>query len=300
MNKTVASIVAIILILVLPVTAMAEFEIKEKGSKGNVVEAIQNRLIELGFLSGKADGDFGNGTEKAVKAFQAEKGLEETGIVDEVTYNALYEGVEGLIHFRDFDWYAKKADVEQQLYSEGAGDAYWWRSNPYSIDRFGDSKSWNFTKQALEIGGYKGAYSDVTVAGYRPSELDVCFMYPVENNVINHNEEEAELYLAWYNFGKDDFSDYEAIYNDLLTKLSSIYGEGKLSNTKRYSMTTWKDIQGNMVRLWMNDDKNVINLGYMVFDAEDRLDTLIALSEKEAAEEEAKNREENASDTSGL
>ena len=174
------------------------------------------------------------------------------------------------------------------------------RSNPYSIDRLEDSKSWNFVKRALETGGYKGEYSGLTVAGYTPSQLSVCFMYPIENNVINHNEEEAELYLAWYNFGKDDFSDYEAIYNDLLTKLSSLYGEGKLSNSKRSSMITWKDIQGNMIRLWMNDDKNVINLAYMVFDADDRLDALIAELEREAAEEEAEKRKENVSDTSGL
>lgn len=300
MKKTVVSIIAFILAMIMPIVGIAEFTNKEKGSKGNVVEAIQNRLIELGFLSGKADGDFGSGTEKAVKAFQADRGLEVTGIVDEVTYNALNEGVEGLITFRNFDWYARKADVEQQLYSEGAEDAYWWRSNPNSIDRLEDSKSWNFVRRALETGGYKGEYSGLTVAGYTPSQLSVCFMYPIENNVINHNEEEAELYLAWYHFGKDDFSDYEAIYNDLLTKLSSLYGEGKISNSKRCSMITWKDIQGNMIRLWMNDDKNVINIAYMAFDADDRLDALIDEFEREAAEEEAEKRKKNVSDTSGL
>lgn len=57
-----------------------EYAELKKGSKGTDVAKMQARLKETGFLSGVADGDFGPGTEKAVKAFQAANGLEETGI----------------------------------------------------------------------------------------------------------------------------------------------------------------------------------------------------------------------------
>lgn len=40
------------------------------GSKGDDVIALQRKLIQYGFLSGKADGAYGNQTAKAVKAFQ--------------------------------------------------------------------------------------------------------------------------------------------------------------------------------------------------------------------------------------
>jgi len=40
------------------------------GSKGDDVVALQQKLIQYGFLSGKADGAYGNQTAKAVKAFQ--------------------------------------------------------------------------------------------------------------------------------------------------------------------------------------------------------------------------------------
>ena len=61
----------------------AAFTPLKKGSKGSGVKNVQT-LLKL-----KADGDFGPGTEKAVKAFQKSKGLAETGIVDAITFKAL-------------------------------------------------------------------------------------------------------------------------------------------------------------------------------------------------------------------
>ena len=63
----------------------------KKGSKGEEVKALQQRLIELGFLNGKADGDYGNKTAKAVSAFQKSAGLPETGIADSNTQAKLFE-----------------------------------------------------------------------------------------------------------------------------------------------------------------------------------------------------------------
>ncbi len=54
------------------------------------VQDLQARLIELNYLSGKADGIFGPGTEAALIAFQEKNGLEKTGIADEATVKALY------------------------------------------------------------------------------------------------------------------------------------------------------------------------------------------------------------------
>ena len=51
------------------------------GDKGDAVQQLQQWLIEKGFLSaGGADGDFGQGTEKAVKAFQSSAGLTADGV----------------------------------------------------------------------------------------------------------------------------------------------------------------------------------------------------------------------------
>ena len=71
--------------------SLAEWEPIARGAKGEAVVALQEQLIELGFLSGNADGSFGPATEKALIAFQAAAGLEETGIADAETLEAMFD-----------------------------------------------------------------------------------------------------------------------------------------------------------------------------------------------------------------
>ena len=57
----------------------------QPGDRGDAVRKVQKRLIALGYLSGSADGDYGNMTKKAVKAFQQRNGLNVTGSVNSNT-----------------------------------------------------------------------------------------------------------------------------------------------------------------------------------------------------------------------
>ena len=58
----------------------------QRGFKGSeAVRALQKRLKELGYYSGSVDGDFGEGTEKAVKEFQKANGLSADGKAGEKT-----------------------------------------------------------------------------------------------------------------------------------------------------------------------------------------------------------------------
>ena len=59
-----------------------------RGGSGADVTVLQNALTQAGF-NVLADGDFGQNTENAVKAFQASQGLKDDGIVGEGTWNAL-------------------------------------------------------------------------------------------------------------------------------------------------------------------------------------------------------------------
>ena len=52
----------------------------EKGSKGDEVKALQTRLFELGYYNIAIDGDYGNGTVKAIQEFEEFNGMEQTGI----------------------------------------------------------------------------------------------------------------------------------------------------------------------------------------------------------------------------
>lgn len=69
----------------------ARYTTVRKGSKGDTVKALQSRLITLGYLTGKADGNFGPQTEKAVIAFQKKNGLTADGVAGPATQNKLYD-----------------------------------------------------------------------------------------------------------------------------------------------------------------------------------------------------------------
>ena len=68
-----------------------EVKVLRKGSKGAEVKALQTLLIGYGYSCGAAgaDGDFGNGTDTAVKKYQNAKGLNADGIVGANTWNKL-------------------------------------------------------------------------------------------------------------------------------------------------------------------------------------------------------------------
>ena len=78
-------------------------EIK-KGDSGGYVQLMQEWLIQAGYLSGKADGSFGGGTEKAVKAFEEANALTPDGIADIAFLLSLYAGIDdgdALMFLRD-------------------------------------------------------------------------------------------------------------------------------------------------------------------------------------------------------
>ncbi len=59
------------------------------GDTGQRVKDLQTRLKELGYYTGSIDGKYGNGTKKAVKAFQKKMNLTQDGIAGAKTLTAL-------------------------------------------------------------------------------------------------------------------------------------------------------------------------------------------------------------------
>lgn len=91
-------LIAAILCVCLTVMSLGAFavtyrELKE-GSRDTAdswnVYSLQIRLIELGLMTGSADGVYGKGTANAVKAFQEANGLEVTGIADVATQEKIF------------------------------------------------------------------------------------------------------------------------------------------------------------------------------------------------------------------
>ena len=61
-----------------------------KGDYMYAVKVLQERLIELGYLEGTADGVYGQGTFMAVGYFQQDNGMQPTRNADVATQKAMY------------------------------------------------------------------------------------------------------------------------------------------------------------------------------------------------------------------
>ena len=70
----------------------SKMETLEMGSEGSEVKQLQQKLKDLGYLSGSADGKFGKATEAAVITFQKNNGLTADGKAGTATLNKLYSG----------------------------------------------------------------------------------------------------------------------------------------------------------------------------------------------------------------
>jgi hypothetical protein len=67
----------------------------QNGSTGPEVKALQQALISLGFLSGTADGAYGQQTQVAVEKFQAAKRLAQDGVAGPATLAELQKATSG-------------------------------------------------------------------------------------------------------------------------------------------------------------------------------------------------------------
>lgn len=70
----------------------------KRGDRNDAVRALQNNLISLGYSCGSAgaDGDFGSGTEAAVRSFQSKNGLTVDGIAGPATLSAIQTALKKL------------------------------------------------------------------------------------------------------------------------------------------------------------------------------------------------------------
>ena len=93
--RRLVSLLTILCVIVIGTVGLSEgettnYEPLEKGAKGEAVEKLQERLNDLGYNVGRADGDYGKKTKRAVEDFQRANNLEVTGVADEDTQALLF------------------------------------------------------------------------------------------------------------------------------------------------------------------------------------------------------------------
>ncbi len=95
----------------------------------------------------------------------------------------------------------------------------------------------------------------VKVAGYDVSNIHLCFAFvPNEKGLLEKDAEHTALYFAYYKLAPKNV---DAAYEDLLAKLSSVYGEVDNTNYAGYTVlstyNTWFGKDGTLVTLEKKD-----------------------------------------------
>lgn len=120
--------------------------VMSEGNRGDDVAEFQQALINAGFLNDGADGVYGQATAKAVKAFQKEKGLPVSGVIDEETYAALggivTDGGDG--NDRPSIDPDELRNIQKKLiaggYLDGAADGLWGSQTAGAVRSFQEAK----------------------------------------------------------------------------------------------------------------------------------------------------------------
>ena len=124
MRKMTAMLMAVLLLMTAGLAAAETFQEGplQPGDTGAAVTAMQQRLIELGYLEGEPSGVYDDETEAAVLSFQEQNDLLASGIADRITLEVLMS--ENALHAPkepDWDWLAETALEDGDAYSRSNG-----------------------------------------------------------------------------------------------------------------------------------------------------------------------------------
>lgn len=92
MNSFYKMLLALLAITVIAISIQTREDLpaySQNGSSGTEVEEIQRVLAERGIFKGEITGYYGAQTEEAVRTFQKQQGLNQTGIADDATLKRL-------------------------------------------------------------------------------------------------------------------------------------------------------------------------------------------------------------------
>ena len=109
-------------ILIITLVQTAQAATYRRGSSGQTVRTIQEKLIRWGYLEGAADGIYGSKTEAAVKRFQKKNGLTADGVVGPATLKAL--GMSSSGSGSSSAWDSDVALLAKVISAEARGEPY--------------------------------------------------------------------------------------------------------------------------------------------------------------------------------
>lgn len=203
-------------------------------------------------------------------------------IIERLSANPIQPTDEDTYTFKGAPWYCTKSQAEQ-IWNQKSSFA---NSAIYSTHVFELS-------YCIEV-----LYKNTNVAGYSAT-IDTRFIFPIEDGIIIRNNELAQLYRAAY-WISDDYKDLPAIYEDLESKLTSIYGTPHDASDKKYFTKEWSDKSGNQISLSASTSTYNITITYVASDAEERVAAIKEAITNEEIRKEQLDRLNNSNNVDGL
>ena len=225
MKKIIALALAALLALTMVSALAAEYN--DKGT----VKQVQQALNDAGFNCGTPDGAAGKKTKQAIMDFQAENGLEQTGVIDDALLAALGvtpdENAPRIepITFQGIPWGSTPEEVEKALVESGMieegsfvyvdGQTQVW---PENTDNY-EGDFYTEINHLIHQGGYAEPQCLKTIAGLDIIDMKLFFITGIVDGAI---DDTPRLTMVWLTPGS--FS-YGSEKSDLELALDAAYGD---------------------------------------------------------------------------
>ena len=126
------------------------------GDKGEAVEKVQSRLLELGYFTGSVGGNYLDLTKSAVAAFQSAAKLNVTGIVDAQTLAKMFADDAPKAPRKDDSGSANTGTTTARPATGTAVEADWWKSDIQSIYARGTTATVTDVETGIAWNEYRG------------------------------------------------------------------------------------------------------------------------------------------------
>ena len=126
------------------------------GDKGEAVEKVQSRLLELGYFTGSVGGNYLDLTKSAVAAFQSAAKLNVTGIVDAETLAKMFADDAPKASRKDDSGSANTGTTTARPATGTAVEADWWKSDIQRIYARGTTATVTDVETGIAWNEYRG------------------------------------------------------------------------------------------------------------------------------------------------
>ena len=126
------------------------------GDKGEAVEKVQSRLLELGYFTGSVGGNYLDLTKSAVAAFQSAAKLNVTGIVDAQTLAKMFADDAPKAPRKDDSGSTNTGTTTARPATGTAVEADWWKSDIQSIYARGTTATVTDVETGIAWNEYRG------------------------------------------------------------------------------------------------------------------------------------------------